>query len=217
MMSRQRPFRSVTRSKATAQASYDRLSCYYDWLAASERPFREAGAHLLRVQSGEQVLELGCGTGTVLPPLQQAAASGQVIGLDLSAGMLQVAQRRLGFPVAFVQADAAQLPFAAARFDAVLMSFTLELFDTPEIPVVLAEVRRVLGKNGRFATVTLAQQNSLAVQLYEWFHDKLPNWVDCRPIPTDALLAEAGFHIVTHQRRKLWGLSVDIILAQTHA
>lgn len=217
MTTEQRPFRPVPRSKAAAQASYDRLSRWYDWLAASERPLREAGAQSLHAQPGERVVELGCGTGTTLPLLAQAVgSSGQVVGLDLSAGMLQIARLRALPPTRFVQGDAAHLPFASARFDAMLMSFTLELFDTPEIPLVLAEVQRVLAGNGRLATVTLAQQNSLPVHVYEWFHDKLPNWVDCRPIPTASILTQAGFHIIAHQRRGLWGLPIDIILAQTH-
>jgi demethylmenaquinone methyltransferase/2-methoxy-6-polyprenyl-1,4-benzoquinol methylase len=249
----------VTRSKEEARASYDRLSRWYDALGhASEWPFTARGLRMLRVHAGETVLEIGCGTGHALVALSQEA--GHVCGLDLSAGMLAVAQERLrkagaagpvhgkkpgsppGFflgispgnrcwtlltergiasrsPVAcggeihLVQGDATHLPYAAASFDAVFMSFTLELFDTPEIPVVLAACRRVLRPGGRLGVVALAQADNLAVRLYEWAHRRFPRAVDCRPIQAPAALQAAGFQISAHQQGTMWGLPVDMVVA----
>ena len=69
--------------------TYDTLSRWYDWLAASERQHTDAGLSMLAVQLGERVLEIGCGTGRAAA--QMAAMGGQVTAIDLSWGMLQVA------------------------------------------------------------------------------------------------------------------------------
>lgn len=206
----------VTRSKEEARASYDRLSRWYDALGhASEWPFTARGLRMLRVQAGEAVLEIGCGTGHALVAL--AGEAGHVYGLDLSAGMLAVAHERVrkagpAVTVHLVQGDGAHLPYAAASFDAVFMSFTLELFDTPEIPMVLAKCRHVLRPSGRLGVVALAQADNLAVRLYEWAHRRFPHAVDCRPIQAEAALQAAGFEVAACEQGTMWGLPVEMVV-----
>ena len=210
----------VPRSKEAARASYNRLSRWYDMIAGgSERKFREKGLDLLSVSAGETVLEVGCGTGHSLQALSpKVGPNGRVYGLDLSDGMLMQARSRLdksraGQWVSLQCGDAVCLPFPAESFDALFMSFTLELFDTPELPMVLAECQRVLKQGGRLSVVALAKKKKLAVSLYEWFHMRLPDYVDCRPIYTRELLTEAGFHMVEAIELVMWGLPVDVIMA----
>ena len=210
----------VRRPKSAAQASYDKMSRWYDTLASSEAKFRDVGLAKLNAQSGEKILELGFGTGHGLVALGQAVGEmGKVYGVDLSPKMCAIAQERvaqagLSARVTLVCGDAAQLDFADNLFDAVFMSFILELFDTPEIPVVMAEVGRVLRDNGRCALVTLAKEiPSTMVRLYEWGHDKFPNFFDCRPIFIQPILQAAGFTLVDSTRMAMWGLPVDITVA----
>jgi len=109
--------------------------------------------------------------------------------------------------------DAAHLPFPANSFDALFMSFTLELFDTSELPIVLDECRRVLNPGGRISVVTLAKRKGPAVGFYEWLHMRFPTLVDCRPIFARAIIVEAGFEIMEAKDLVMWGLPVDVILA----
>lgn len=216
----------VTRSKAAARASYDRMSSFYDLMAgSSEWKFVKMGLDLLNASEGETILDIGYGTGkSVLSMAQSVGEMGRVYGLDLSEGMHAKAADRLAKAglsnrVDLRCGDALSLPYEDVFFDAVFSSFTIELFDTPEIPIVLQECYRVLQQGSRIVVVSLAKKagDSMAVKLYEWAHEKMPNYVDCRPIYLTESLAEAGFQIDDIKEIKMWGLPVDVVLAHKPA
>lgn len=78
---------------------YDRLAPVYDWMASSlllpfggERRFRQAVLDAMAVGPGAQVLELGCGTGSMTRLLLDAGAS--VTSLELATPMLERAQQK---------------------------------------------------------------------------------------------------------------------------
>jgi ubiquinone/menaquinone biosynthesis C-methylase UbiE len=213
----------VERSKQEAKATYDQLSGWYDLLAGwSETKLLNDGLRRLNATKGEQVLEIGFGTGHGLVALaRQVGKSGRVYGLDISEGMLQVARREiqqegLADKVGLRLGDAEQMPFEDDSFDAVFMSFVLELFDTPQIPVVLKECQRVLRSGGRISVVSLFKEGRAGVvlQLYEWAHRQFPKLLDCRPIFLERALEDAGFQLLEKVERSMWGLPVEIVVAE---
>jgi demethylmenaquinone methyltransferase/2-methoxy-6-polyprenyl-1,4-benzoquinol methylase len=196
------------------------LSRWYDVVAgSSEQRFRDLGIQKLNARPGERLLEIGFGTGHCLITLAQAVGpTGKITGLDISEKMRDLAQARvqatgLAERVELRVGDAAALSLEADSLDGVFMSFTLELFDTPEIPIVLSRCYTALRPNGRLALVTLVKQPGVAVSVYEWFHTRLPSWVDCRPIHAQADLRAAGFRLSDVSALLMWGLPVEIILA----
>jgi demethylmenaquinone methyltransferase/2-methoxy-6-polyprenyl-1,4-benzoquinol methylase len=148
---------------------------------------------------------------------------GQIFGVDLSAGMLRVAKnhmrkRKISSPVFLSQADASTLPFSSAFFQALFMSFTLELFDTPEIPLILSECRRVLQPGAVLGLVATSRMGGIGgmTSLYEFFHRKFPHTVDCHPIYAARALEAAGFKIINEEVDSLWGIGLEIITAQKY-
>lgn len=212
----------VNRSKDEARRYYNRLSHWYDLITGSEAPFRQRGLAILSAQPGERVLEIGFGTGECLVALAEAVETkGYVYGIELSDGMIAQAQQRLAKSgqegrTSLLLADGAQAPFSASSFDAILMIFTLELFDTPEIPHVLQQCRRLLRPRGRLSVVSLVKTEypGLAERIYEWFHQRMPVAVDCRPIKAQESLRRAGFAIQQVVHESMWGLPVESILAR---
>jgi len=213
----------VTRTKDEAKASYNRLSRFYDVVAGgAERKHTDAGLALLGVREAESILEIGFGTGHALAALAKAVGpGGKVTGIDISVGMTRVARARLSklgllSRVELDVGDAARLPYPDASFDAVFMSFSLDLIDTPEIPVVLGECRRVLTPAGRICIVSMTNLGKQGVmsQAYGWSHRKMPKLVDCRPIFAARSLEQAGFEVKSEKRALMWGLPVETVLAK---
>jgi demethylmenaquinone methyltransferase/2-methoxy-6-polyprenyl-1,4-benzoquinol methylase len=213
----------VTRSKDEARSSYDRMSRWYDLLAGRwERRHASAGLVRLAATEGDRVLEIGPGTGeAILLLARQVGAAGNVFGVDISIGMLRRVLRRAreageqGVPK-LVCGDGVRLPFREGTLDSVFMSFTLELFDTPEILAVLAECRRIMRVGGRICVVGISKEGGAGwvMKAYGWAHRVLPRFVDCRPIYVEKSLGQAGFEVTDAETGGLFGLPVETVVAR---
>ncbi|MBE0688326.1 MAG: class I SAM-dependent methyltransferase [Anaerolineaceae bacterium] len=209
----------VTRSKKQARSAYNKLSRWYDLMAGDfERKPRDAAIQHLAPNIGEKVLEIGSGTGqAVVKMAELVGKSGKVYGIDISNGMLTIAQtkvkkRRVSDLVTLLCGDGMQLPFDTGCFDGILISFTLELFDTPEIPLVLAECKRCLRTGGRISVVGLSKkQPNVMTRLYEWLHRQFPQFFDCRPIFVQKALETAGFQTLSVFDLSMLGLKGELV------
>ena len=213
----------VNRTREQAVRYYDRMSRFYDLISGPfERKYAFRTLELLAVNEGETILEIGLGTGHCLTRIAASVGdTGRAYGVDISTGMLEVTRHRLEKArlidrVELYCGDATSLPFEDRIMDGVFMSFTLELFDTPEIPVVLEEVKRVLKSGGKIATVAMSKKTgeSFMVRLYEWLHNKWPEYADCRPIFLEEALTNVGYIITTKETARLFGLPVEIVTAR---
>ncbi len=104
----------------------------------------------LGAQPGERVLDIGCGPGFYVSELvDRVGKAGAVVGVDISADMLNLAKKRCEghANVAFHEASATALPVDDSSFDAALSVQVLEFIT--EVDAALAEMRRILRPGGR--------------------------------------------------------------------
>jgi demethylmenaquinone methyltransferase/2-methoxy-6-polyprenyl-1,4-benzoquinol methylase len=221
-MSGSLPDNHFKRSRQTARTTYNRYGLFYDVIGGQfERPYAMKGLILLDVQPGESVLEVGFGTGHVILKIAKIVGkNGRVSGIDISDRMCAITRRRihkakLTDRVSLHCGDALSMPFETATMDALFMSFTLELFETEDIPLLLKECYRMLKPQGRIGVVSLQRSNrySRIERLYEWVHMRFPQWVDCRPIRASHKLTQAGFRLQQAEVQPMFGLQVSMIVA----
>ncbi|MCU4975542.1 methyltransferase domain-containing protein [Halobacteria archaeon AArc-m2/3/4] len=207
--------RKRTHNSRTHRAWYNALSRYYDVLIDPfQGRLRRRGIGFLGVSADDRVLDIGCGTGRGSTTLQDAVGpGGNVVGIDVADQMCRRTRDRLeaDAPSAVVCGDALALPFASDSFDAVLVSFTLELFEAESQMVVLEEIRRVLAPRGRICVIAPSTAAStLITVLYERLNDAFPTLVDSRPLDVRGVLTRADFEVVRTEVE--WVLAVPVAL-----
>jgi ubiquinone/menaquinone biosynthesis C-methylase UbiE len=105
---------------------------------------------------GDRVLEIGCGTGSLLLAVKRSQPDAEVVGLDPDAAALAIARRkadRAGVRVQTDQGYADELPYPDASFDRVVSSFMFHHLPRAVKEASLREARRVLRPGGRFHMV----------------------------------------------------------------
>lgn len=110
---------------------------------AYRRLVRDAG-----VRPGDDVLDLGCGTGALTRAAAEVSRTGRVTGIDLAPEMVAHA-RRLGGAATYEEGDISRLTHPDASVDVVLSSLALHHVDPTARDAVLAGALRVLRPNGR--------------------------------------------------------------------
>jgi ubiquinone/menaquinone biosynthesis C-methylase UbiE len=134
--------------------TYDLVSHRYDAIKRFQ-PWAEnwfvAAPVLVELETVEQplILDVATGTGRMPEALLRNGFQGQIVGLDLSRGMLRRAREKLadsGDQMSYVWQDASTLPFDDGAFDAVTCLESLEFMPRP--PEALAEMVRVLAPGG---------------------------------------------------------------------
>jgi ubiquinone/menaquinone biosynthesis C-methylase UbiE len=151
----------------------------------------------LHLSSTCQVLEVGCGAGSLWLGNRHRIPAGWDITLsDLSAGMLAAAQHQLSpydHAFRFVVQDAQALPFADGCFDAIIANHML--YHVPNRPAAYAECCRVLQPSGQLYAATNSRDNMRELDaLVERFrHAPAQGSGACRPM-NDSRLPQ-GFNL----------------------
>ena len=139
---------------------------YADWRSSSLGEIVEGLEHALLFRlagelAGRDVLDVGCGDGTLAAAF--AAAGARVVGCDADARMVARAGQKFGAEgPRFLQADATRLPFSDGSFDVVSMITVLAFI--PDAPAALREVARVLRPGGCMILGDLGKWNYWAAR-----------------------------------------------------
>jgi demethylmenaquinone methyltransferase/2-methoxy-6-polyprenyl-1,4-benzoquinol methylase len=154
------------------QGMFSGLARRYDLLNSvlsqgQDRRWRRRAAQLARVRPGDRVLDVCTGTGALAPLLRRRVGpDGEVIGLDLTEAMLEVARARVQ-GVRFLVGDACHLPFPDQSFAAATMAFGLR--NVQDRQLALAELYRVLRPGGRAVILEFSQVHPLLRPAYAWY------------------------------------------------
>ncbi|HEX7587978.1 MAG TPA: class I SAM-dependent methyltransferase [Anaerolineae bacterium] len=126
----------------------------------TERRLRDLEVGLAQLKPGDQVLEVGCGTGTLtLAAQRKVGPTGQTYGIDVIPKMVEASRRKAeqaGVDISFQVGGIDDIPFPDGKFDAVLCSFMIFHMSEGVRRRGIQEIRRVLKPGGRLVVVDMA-------------------------------------------------------------
>ena len=129
---------------------FSRIAGRYDLMnrlmtAGQDRRWRRRVIERADLQPGSRLLDLGAGTGDLTRLALQQQPAVQVVAADFTLAMMRMGSKKGGLP--FLAADALQLPFESATFDAVVSGFLMR--NVADLQVAIQEQYRVLKSGGR--------------------------------------------------------------------
>jgi ubiquinone/menaquinone biosynthesis C-methylase UbiE len=143
----------------TIMRLYDYFAPVYDLFFPKIKSYTATVNHIVTslIQPGDQILDIGAGTGILTVRMAPKASS--VVAMDLHAAMLQRARKKarkleVHDKVTLAQGNATVLPFRDGSFTVVTSGFMEVYLTIPEKETLMQEIRRVLVPGGRVIFMT---------------------------------------------------------------
>jgi demethylmenaquinone methyltransferase/2-methoxy-6-polyprenyl-1,4-benzoquinol methylase len=155
------------------QDVFQRIAPRYDLMNrlmtfGQDRAWRSEVIRRARLFDGARLLDLGAGTGDLGREAIRQAPDCLPVLADFSLGMMRAGRLRPKSPATWSAADALQLPFAPARFDAVISGFLLR--NVTDVSAALTEQFRVLKPGGRLVALDTTRPGRSALSPLVWAH-----------------------------------------------
>ena len=214
----------MTKTKFIPALRFKWLTPLYDLLIGITMPETKIKRYLIEaasINTGSTVLDFGCGTGTLTIMAKETSPGSKVTGIDIDMQILNKAIQKVKetkMDIFLLDYDGMHLPFQRNAFDRVISCLVFHHLDTDTKQNMLAEIFRVLNKDGQLLIADFGLSKS-------WIQRTLFNII--RGLdgfkPTDAnakgllpeLIADSGFKNVDIQRRfKTMFGEVQIISAE---
>jgi ubiquinone/menaquinone biosynthesis C-methylase UbiE len=138
-----------TKSKENTLNKFNKMADSYDTTSLAVKHARtlyDRVVEKLDLFAYDSILDVGCGTGTVLSMIRHRNQGAKLHGLDLAPEMIKIAREKLGANAELKIGDSEQLPWADNSFDVMLCTDSFHHYPNPE--KVLYEMERVLKSNG---------------------------------------------------------------------
>lgn len=187
------------------------LTRFYDLLieqGMQEKKMKMQLVHQASLQSGQSVMDLACGTGTLALMLQQSQPGVHVIGLDADSKILSIAKKKMqenrADSIHFVEGFSVQIPFSDNRFHHVFTSLFIHHLTMKKKLESFKEVRRVLKPGGQLHVLDFEKPQNvlmraafLPVQFLDGFETTSPYVQGIIP----DLLKKTGFAAIEETRQ----------------
>lgn len=172
-----KPYKADGSKKEQVAEMFDNISQRYDFLnhllsLNIDKGWRRKVVKTVAEKKPEKILDVATGTADLAIALTKANPK-EITGIDISAGMLSVGQkkieaRKLDKIITLTQADSENLPFEDESFDVVTVAFGVRNFENLEKG--LSEIQRVLRKDGKLLVLEFSQPSSFPFkQLYKFY------------------------------------------------
>lgn len=181
---------------------YHWLTRFYDPLMQGIMPDRKFKDRLLQqagIQSGETVLDFGCGTGTFTLLIKQSYSDADVIGLDIDPQVLHIAHnkaQKAEAQIAWHLGTATRLPYPDQSIDRILTTFVFHHLAKEDKQRAAAEAFRILRHGGELHVLDFGKPHSaytlLISYLMRWTEELLENMQGLLP----DIFRAAGFSVV---------------------
>src|SRR5262249_32647218 len=205
-----------TQQRYIPALGFDWLTRFYDpvlRLTLREEKFKRLLIEQARVQPGDDVLDLGCGTATLTIMLKQNCPEARVVGVDGDPNVLAIAREKsaaAGVDVELHEGMAFAPPFAPGSFDRILSSLVLHHLTTENKRRTLTKVPELLRPGGELQVADWGKPHNPLM----WFASLGIRWLDGAETTADnlegrlvGLMEEAGLIEAreTHQEMTMFG------------
>jgi len=173
-----KPYNAVEGKKQQVKRMFDNIAGKYDMLnhllsMGIDKIWRRNLISMLATGKPSKILDVATGTGDLAIQASKRIPGASVTGLDISAGMLDIARKKvqkqgLEDKIDFVLGDSEDMPFSANTFDAVTVAFGVRNFEN--LKKGLEEMRRVLKPQGKVYILEFSTpHNRLAGTVYNFY------------------------------------------------
>lgn len=171
-----KPYCSEGEKKKQVEEMFDSIAPAYDFMNRAmtlgiDRWWRRVAVKIVKRSNPRRILDVATGTGDFAIGLYDKIHPQQVVGIDLSQGMLDVAHRKvdkrgLQNAITLLQGDCLAMPFEDCEFDAVTVAFGVRNFE--HLLQGYQQMHRVLAPGGMLCVVELSTPRNRVVR---WFYD----------------------------------------------